>query len=316
VTPPPEVDAMARERADARSRRDWGEADRLRARIEDAGWKVIDTGLDYRLEPAHPPDLIEDGRVRYGSSRSVPSRLDLPAEGTATVALVATDHPDDLQRALAGVTAHAPAGTSVVVVADAPGDELEAALAADPSTVSGRPVEVVWTSERLGHAAALNAAFRRASAAVIVVLDPSVEPMGDFVTPLVAALEDASVAIAGGFGLRSRDMRTFTEAPAGDVDAVAGYCLAFRREDVVTRGPLDERFRFYRNLDVWWSLALRDEGRDAPPRRAVALDLPLVLHEHRGWESVEEPERSRLSKRNFYRVIDRFGGRRDLLGTG
>ena len=36
--------------------------------------------------------------------------------------------------------------------------------------------------------------------------------------------------------------------------------MAFRRSDYVERGPLDEHFRFYRNLDIWWSLVLRDDG--------------------------------------------------------
>jgi hypothetical protein len=46
----------------------------------------------------------------------------------------------------------------------------------------------------------------------------------------------------------------------------------------------------------------------------VALDgLPLVRHEHRGWTSLPDEERDRQSKRNFYRIIDRFGSRRDLL---
>ena len=58
---------------------------------------------------------------------------------------------------------------------------------------------------------------------------------------------------------------------------------------------------------------LRDEGEEAPPRRAVAVDLPAIRHEHRGWTSLPESERDRLSKRNFYRVLDRFGARRDLL---
>ena len=47
--------------------------------------------------------------------------------------------------------------------------------------------------------------------------------------------------------------------------------MAFRRADAAARGPLDERFRFYRNLDIWWSLVLRDEGEGSPPRRAVAV---------------------------------------------
>ena len=106
---------------------------------------------------------------------------------------------------------------------------------------------------------------------------------------------------------------TSTRRPTGDVDAIEGYCQAFRRADYIDRGPLDEHFRFYRNLDLWWSLVLRDQGEDARPRRAVALDLPLVRHEHRAWATPDEAERARLSKRNFYRMLDRFGTRNDLL---
>jgi hypothetical protein len=112
----------------------------------------------------------------------------------------------------------------------------------------------------------------------------------------------------------SADLRKFEDAPAGDVDAIEGYLAAFRRTDAAERGPLDERFRFYRNLDIWWSLVLRDSGEDAPPRRAVSLDrLPAMRHEHRGYASLPADERDRQSKRNFYRIIDRFGWRRDLL---
>jgi hypothetical protein len=205
----------------------------------------------------------------------------------------------------------------VVVVGDDPSPDqardLEA-LETSPAVEGAAPVEVVWTSARLGQAAALNTALRRATGGVVIVLDTSVEPSGDFVTPLARALDDPAVAVAGGWGIVSHDLRHFEEAPPGDVDAIEGYCLAFRRADYALRGPLDEHFRFYRNLDIWWSLVLRDEGEGTPPRRAVALaDLPLRRHEHRAWASLPEAERDRLSKRNFYRVLDRFGARRDLL---
>lgn len=314
---PDEILTAAQQRSEARAARDWTTADRLRGQIEAAGWKIVDAGTEFRLEPAHPPDVAEGGRIRYGASASVPSRLDEAAVGTATVVMVATDWPADLARALGGLASQAPDGTHVVVAADDPSDEQAAALesldAADPGA-PGVQTEVVWTSARLGYAAALNAAIRRARADVVVVLDPSVEPTGDIVSPLVDALGDASVAVVGPFGIVSRDLRTFEEAPAGEVDAIEGYCLAFRRADYRDRGPLDEHFRFYRNLDIWWSLVLRDGGEAGPHRRAVAIDgLPLVRHEHRGWQSVTEDERNRLSKRNFYRILDRFRGRTDLL---
>jgi len=98
-----------------------------------------------------------------------------------------------------------------------------------------------------------------------------------------------------------------------DVAAVQGYLMAFRRADAAGRGPIDEAFRFYRNLDIWWSLVLRDEGEDRPPRRAVAVpDLPLVLREPWAWTSRREADRDRLSKRNFYRFLGQFRSRLDL----
>jgi hypothetical protein len=308
---PDDVLSAAHARSAARAARDWAEADRLRAEIEAAGWKIADRGTDFALTPEAPPDIAEGERVRYGSSRNVPSRLDEPATGVATVVLVATDWPDDLARALRGLRTGAPDGTSVVIVADAPSDEQATAL--DAITTTDAPPEVIWTSERLGHAAALNVGIRRAGGPVVVVLDTSVEPTGDIITPLSTALDNPTVAVVGGWGIVSSDLRTFEDAPAGDVDAIEGYLQAFRREDYAARGPLDERFRFYRNLDIWWSLVLRDED-EALPRRAVALDgLPAVRHEHRGWSSLPDEERDRQSKRNFYRIIDRFGSRRDLL---
>lgn len=314
---PETVLTAAHDRARARAARDWDLADRLRGEIEAAGWTIVDRGTDFALSPAAPPDVDEGVRVRYGASRNVPSRFEEEAVGLATVVLVATDWPADLERALTGLSAHAPDGTSVVIVADGPSEDQAAALESMRSTGegSGVPIELVWTSERLGHAAATNIGIRRVEAPVVILLDTSLEPTGDFVTPLVRALDDEAVAVVGGWGITSTDLRTFEDAPAGDVDAIEGYVQAFRRSDAAAFGPLDERFRFYRNLDIWWSLVLRDGADDEEqPRRAVRIDgLPLVRHDHRGWTSLPDEERDRQSKRNFYRIIDRFGSRRDLL---
>jgi hypothetical protein len=304
---PDDILSLAHDRAAARGAKDWAAADRIRAEIEAAGWKIVDRGTDFALEPAEAPTIETEGIVRYGSSEAVPSRLDEAPVGVATVVLVATDWPDDLARALDGLRAHAPSGTGIVLVADGPSAEQDAALPTD-----GDGLEVIRTSSRLGTGTAWNIGIRRSMGSPVVIVDTSVEPTGDIVGPLVRALEDPSVAVAGGFGIVSDDLRKFEEAPPGDVTAVESYAIAFRRSDAAARGPIDERFRFYRNLDIWWSLVLRDEGEGNVPRRAVAVAIPATRHEHRGWTSLAEPERDRLSKRNFYRILDRFGWRRDL----
>ena len=316
-TPPSEIGALARERAAARADREYARADALRAEIEAAGWRVVDHGTAYRLEPAAPPTIEAVGVVRYGSAAAVPSVLDVPATAAFTVLLLAEDWPDDVARTLGGLRAHAPAGTQVVIVANDPAPAQAALLApgsADLEPVAGTEPQVLWTSARLGYAAALNAGLNRACGSVVVLADTSVEPTGDALTPLAEALADPDVAVAGGFGLASPDLRHFVEAAGPDVDAIEAYWLAFRRADLSTLGPLDEKFVFYRNLDIWWSLVLRTGADPAqPPRRALRLDLPLVRHEHRGWTSLPAAERDRLSRRNFYRVLDRFRDRTDLL---
>jgi hypothetical protein len=312
---PDDVLAAAHDRARARAARDWPEADRLRATIEAAGWRIVDRGTDFALSPAAPPDISEPTRTRYGSSQNVPSRLDETPVGLATIVVIAAEWPADLDRALASLRKTVPGGVSIVIVANDPSPEQSSALdTLSTGSTEGAEIEVVWTSERLGHGAALNVGIRRATAEVVIVLDTSVEATGDVVTPLVSAIGDPSVAVAGGWGIVSRDLRHFDEAPPGDVDAIEGYCMAFRRTDYAERGPLDERFIFYRNLDIWWSFVLRDSGEGEVPRRAIVVEgLPLARHEHRGYTALPDTERDRLSKRNFYRIIDRFGARRDLL---
>jgi cysteinyl-tRNA synthetase len=310
----------AQRRSDARAARDWATADELRAEIEAAGWRVTDSGTAFRLEPAHPADVEHGGEIRYGRSDAVPSRLDEAPTGVATVVLTVELGDPSAVDAVTAAARHLPEGVDLVVVGDGIGDATAGGIhrALDEAPIARDGHELVRMSEPLGRGAALNAGIRRASGGVIVVLDTSIQPTGDVVSPLVAALRNPDVAVAGPFGLSSTDLRRFEEVvPSGDaavdVAAVQGYCMAFRRADALEHRPLDEGFRFYRNLDIWWSLAIRDAGEDAPPRRALAVpDLPLVRGEPWAWTSTPAAERDRLSKRNFYRVLDSFRDRLDL----
>lgn len=291
---PEPVRRLLAERRTARLDSDWSRADALRDEIAGMGWEVQDRGTRSTARPilirAEPADDE--------------SRLAEPASVQASIQVTADDHPDDHARLLAGLSALPPTPSwELVIVDNAAGFELDDGLAT--------PIEpvVVRSDHRLGWADARTLGMRRSLGEITVLLDSSVEPTGDFLSPLLAAFEDPTVGIAGPWGVTSRNGRQFDEAPPGEVDAVEAYCLAVRREALRAVGGFDRRFQFYRNADLDFSFAVRASGWRAvrtPP-------LPLERHEHRGWESVTEAERERLSKRNFYRFLKHWGDRRDLL---
>ncbi len=324
---PDEIVRLADARQTARDGRDFAEADRLKAAIETGGWKVVDQRTSYRLQRAWPVDVTEpDGRIRYGWSGAVPSRAEEAAVVPASIVIVAPADADALERLLAGLAGTVPDAVQRIVVANDPAAETETLLvrlgeqwaveAGAVGSAASASGEVVWLVGRFGLAAALNAGIRRAGGSVVVLLDAAVEVIGDLVTPLVGALDDPTVAVAGPWGLVSPDQRQFgpsSDATDGatDVAAIDLAAMAFRRADYAGRGPLDEGFVEAPLLDAWWSLVLRDpEGDEMTPRRAVLVDVPAA----RRTEGIVAPD-DRVVRRNRYRIIGTFGARRDLAVT-
>jgi glycosyltransferase involved in cell wall biosynthesis len=305
---PHEIRVLADERARARRAHDWATADRLKAELDAAGWRVVDAATLYSLERKAPAIVEVDGEVRYGTSEAVTSRLDEPAEARATVVLLADDRAGLLPAAVAALRTASP-HAQIVVVANAPSDDVEAEVTA----LEG--VEIVRLARRLGAAGARNAGIRRASGSVVVLLDPRVVAGGDLVASLASALDDPTIAVAGLHGLATADLVRFDPAPSGVVSVVAVDLagMAFRRADYAARGPLDEHFTHEPYLDAWWSLVLRDVAEDAVfgvdvPGRAVVVAAAFEL---RG-DPAATPD-DRLAKKHRYRYLKWFATRRDLL---
>jgi cysteinyl-tRNA synthetase len=295
--PPEAVRLLLERRAVARRDRDWQVADELRERIRELGWDPVD-GPGGSTARAWLPPAAND-RARIG--------LDEPARGPASVVTIVEDHPADLERLMTALGRHPlPTGTELIVVANAPVE------AAEPVLAAAAEAAILRSPNRLGWADAANLGMRQAAGAVIVLLDTSLEPLGDWLSPLLRAFDQPDVGVAGGWGVTSADGRQFAEAEPGEVDAIEGYCLAVRREALAEVGGFDHHFRWYRNADLDLSFAIRARGW----RAVRSAPLPLERHAHRGWESVANDERERLSRRNFYRFRKHWGDRLDLLTRG
>jgi cysteinyl-tRNA synthetase len=295
--PPSEITELARQRAQARAARRYAEADALRERIADAGWTVRDTPQGWTLEP----EASEPSHLRERSAPGdVPSLLDAPPTADATLHWVCEGWPEDIARAVASFRSHAGGREVGYVVADVTGVEPE---------VFGEGVEVVSLEAGTGWAAARNAGLRRSTGRVVFALDGSIEAMGDVFGPLESALADDAVGIAGPFGIVTNDLREFDEAPGpGPCDAVEGYLMAMRRERLRDAGLFDEKFKWYRTADIEYSFRVKDLGL-----ATTVVDVPVRKHEHRMWHATDPATRERLSKRNYYRFLDRWRDRWDLV---
>ncbi|HEY4027779.1 MAG TPA: glycosyltransferase [Candidatus Dormibacteraeota bacterium] len=233
-----------------------------------------------------------------------------PARAVSLVTLV-HGWPDDAERWLDGVLTHTAGHDFEALLADNSGDR---DVAGRLEARRGERVRVLTLDPPDGWAQAANRALEAAAGETIVLFDPGVELHGDVAGPLLHALEAPDVVVAGAFGVCSEGrVGHFHSNPGPDVDALEGYVLGFRRQQALDVGGFDRKFRFYRLADFELCFRLRDRLRG---RAVVVADLPVERHEHRLWEALEEEERERRSRRNYYRFMDLWGKRADLMTLG
>ena len=301
-------EAIAR-RAALREQAAYADADLMREEVVASGMVVEDTGIATRVRPQTALELQEAKWSSVSASREVPSLLDEPDLCEFSFVINAYDYVDDVRRCVEAILRHS-GGASVEVVVvdngstDGTGDYLEEAQAEHGN------LRVIHCDHVVGDAAGKNIGLKQARGRYVVVMDASTEVVGDILAPIAEHLSDESIGVFGPYGLTTDDMQHFhEEVDRGDADAMQAYCMAFRRADLRTVGLMHESFRFYRNLDIDYCFQFKNAGY----RVVCDSGLPLVRHEHRQWEELEENQRDELSRKNFGRFLKRWGGRPDLL---
>jgi cysteinyl-tRNA synthetase len=277
---------MLQDRARLRQSKDFDAADAIRDQLRQGGWEVVDGPDGSRLQA-----------------------LDLPPPARA-VTLLTLVHgwPGDAGRWLSGVVAHSAGHDFEALIVDNAGDaEVKRWL----DTAAGERTRVLTVDPPEGWAQAANRGLEACAGEVVILFDPGVELTGDVAGPLLDALSDPEVAVAGAFGVTAAGSIGHFHSDAGpEVDALEGYVLAFRRPEALAVGGFDRKFRYYRLADIELCYRLRHR---LGGRALVVPGLPVVKHEHRLWEAQGEEERERLSRRNYHRLIELWGKREDLL---
>lgn len=302
---PADILALSHERDMLRRRGQYERADALKRQIEEAGYAIKDNphGAHLIILPS-----IEVGGNVYRSSRQLPSLLDQPDIYLFSVNILAHNNFEQTQRCLTSVLRFAGnTNIEIVLVDNASQDELS--IWAASLQYSEPRLHILRTSRPMGEAEARNIGLKQSQGRYILLLDNSIEVTGDIFTPLAQVLSDEHIGITGLHGLRTDDLRHFVESQQREVEVIDKLCMAFRRNLLKKVGFFDERYRFPYYMDVDFNFAVRNTGADI----VVAPALPITCYPLLQDEGLAAAERTRLTKRNFYRFLERWGDRDDLL---
>jgi cysteinyl-tRNA synthetase len=312
---PAEIAALAREREDLRSRGNYAQADQIRHQMEASGYTINDTPQGWLVLLRR----LEDEFTVLSSSSDAPDNTQVPDLFEFSVNLLAHNSRDDLERCIQSICRHNGNRSIELVIVDngSTDDTLgylqQLARNGDLSGTNGRSIglQVLFADHNMGFAAGRNATVRASRGRYIVLMDTSIEVEGDIWEPLAMTLADRNMGVVGPFGLVTDDLREFREAAGPDVDAIEGYLMAFRRELLPEVGWIDERFRFYRLMDIHFSFFFKTSGYRVLTTPQVAERIER--HPHREWLSLSEEERATKSKKNYDVFRDRWHHGESLL---
>lgn len=286
------------------------EADAIRDKLDAAGYLVRDVVSGSLVRRKTAWEERQERWPSLSSSSEAPSFVGEDDVVDFTVAIVACNYLHDVRRCVESSLTWLRDRSAEVVIVDNGSTDGTAEWCEQLARTDAR-VRVVHADHVLGEGAAKSIALKQSRGSTVVLLDTSVEVMGDIFGRIDLALADNSIGVFGPFGLRTPDLLHFHEGEgeAGDMDAMQSYCFAFRRRRLEDVGLMRESFRFYRNLDLDYSFHFKDKGY-----RVVAdPTLPVVRHEHRVWSALPEGERDTMSRKNYGRFLDKWAGRTDLL---
>lgn len=302
---PEEILALSHERDLLRRRGQYQRADALKQQIEAAGFLIKDNPHGAHLVIL--PGIEVDGQA-YRTSHQVPSYLNTPDRCTYSINILARNNHELLRRCVESIIQHAPAGDFEIILMDNASEDGTDVWAAAFREQEPR-LHFLRASRPMGAAEARNIGLKQSRGHYILLLDPCMELTGNIFTPLAATLSNDNIGITGLHGLHTDDLRHFEESQQQEVDAIADTCMAFQRSLLKKAGLFDERYRFPHYMDIDFNYTVRDTGAAI----LVTPDLPITCHPAPQTPGMSDAERSRLTKRNFYRFLEKWGDRDDLL---
>ncbi|NWJ47428.1 MAG: cysteine--tRNA ligase [Chloroflexi bacterium] len=289
---------LVRERETLRQAHDYKRADSIRNHLKEVGYTLGDIPKGTLVLPRRP----EEDFKTISRSSDAPDYGNQPDLYEFSINLISHNSRADLERCVNSIVNHSYGRNLELVILDngSTDDTLEylRKLAADTKSIHecDLAVQVIFADHNLGFATGRNASFKASRGHIIVMLDTSIELNGNIWTELEKTLSVEEVGAAGPYGLVTYDLREFMEEE-GEVDAIEGYMLAFRRKCLPEIGLIDEKFRFYRMMDVYMSFFFKAAGYRVVTTPQVKARV--IKHPHLEWYSMTPEEQQTRSKKNY-----------------
>src|SRR5450759_14464 len=302
---PADILALSHERDMLRRKGQYDRADALKRQIEEAGYAIKDNPHGAHLIIL--PSIEVDGNI-YRTARQLPSLLDEADTCLFSVNILARDNFEQTQRCVQSVLRFA--GSSdieIMLVDNASRDELS--IWATMLQHADARVHILRISRTMGEAEARNIGLKQSHGRYILLLDSSIELTGDVFTPLAEVLANEQIGITGLHGLQTDDLRHFEESKRLNVEVIDKLCMAFKRKLLKKAGLFDEGYRYPFYMDIDFNFAVRDSGAEI----VVTPNLPIACYPVLQHAGLSDAEQTRLTKRNFYRFLEKWGDREDLL---
>ncbi|GHO82158.1 cysteine--tRNA ligase [Dictyobacter formicarum] len=298
---PGSVKATVLQREQLRQHNDYARADQLRQQVNQAGYAIRDTRAGTQILLRR----LEDEFHVLSSARDVPDDSLKPDLYDFSINLVAHNNRADLERCIQSICQHAgDQKLEILIVENGSTDDTLSylqQLARQQSLTDSQDqsvtIKVLFIDHNMGFGAGRNATLRASRGKYVILLDTSIELKAAIWPLLRHILDDLDVGLAGPYGLVTTDLREFEEAAGPYVDAIEGYLMAFRRSLLPEVGWFNEKFRFYRLADVYYSFMFKTSGYQVVT--IPQLQERIIKHPHREWYSLNEEEQRTKSKKNY-----------------
>ena len=306
-----EINSKMSLRSDLRLNQNYSSTDKIRSDIAEKGYLIEDTSKDSRIRPLMNWESPE--KKFFDCLKSPKDFAFFPlneSEFEITVGLIARNDLDDITRFVSGCLNTLKFKNSELLIVNNSTNVYVHSYLANLNK-DHQNVRVIHLDHNYGEATAKNIILKQSRGEILILMDVSTEVIGDIFTPIKNILSDEKIGVCGIDGLTSDDFRHFHEDNNKGVfvDAMQAYCFAFRRNILLDVGLMRENFRFYRNLDLDFSLQIKNLGY-----KIFSFDmLPLNKHEHWVFQEYSSERVDELSKKNYKRFLKKWDGRNDLL---